>query len=40
MENRKLSSKLIKENLEKFKDDDIVLISDLDEIPSVEKFYF
>ena len=30
----------IKENLENFKDDDIVLISDLDEIPSIEKILF
>ena len=30
----------IKENLEKFKNEDIILISDIDEIPSVEKISF
>ena len=30
----------IKENLENFKDDDVILISDIDEIPSIEKILF
>ena len=30
----------IKENLEKFKNEDIILISDIDEIPSIEKISF